>query len=525
MKKALAISGIVLTAAWMAFFHMCCKIDDKKESVIILEEPIAGDPAAAEGITLQIDSGLDKEMVYLGWNAASDKVHLLWNTEYTIGSGEGAESEFRFSTRGFERERMEKEKYISCVFLQGFGSAYYVGADGRVSYEEISLESFLMPKILNAVAGRTASGEERTESVMVRDYYEYYPIAEFAIHGASVVDKTSTFDGNSYKYLSDFFRIPPKNDMVEVTVAKDQSGNCVRVNLNVQKVGRIPGASAFGEKGCYYVYCCMDEKGDYVDRGQNSGIFYIPYELKEHGAMIVVDWDQIQKVCQHPEGMIPVKLLWEEEKEQLFLVARGEREFWLFVYQLEGEMPVLAGQISLTQGREGKLGEMEFPRFRRISMEDGGLLLTWQDNTFAFLAEDQGQYRLWYEGKFPADGREEELIERMPAGEAGLRRFLEQKNYYAGVESYDIRQSVQNGNDGFTAENACYFDGERLVLAAPVANDSADIILSVFRKDGLAYCGMYRHSEVKGAYRWLADKYMGPWKSGESGCVRLRGKG
>lgn len=522
MRKALAVSGIVLTAAWMAFFYMCFTIDNQKESVIILEEPIVGDPVAAEGITLQIASSLDNEIAHMGWSTRTENVHLLWNTEYTVGSGEGAESEFQFSARGIQREHVRKGKYISCVIRQGFGSANYVYADGTVSYEGISLESFLMPEILSAVAERTAYGEEKTESVMVSDYYEHYPIAEFGIHGASVEDKTSTFDGSSYQYLTDFFRIPPKDDMVEVMVKKDQSGYIMQVTLKIQKACGLLGASAFGEKGCYYVYCCTDEKGDYEDRGQNSGIFYIPYESQNQGRSIAVDWDQIRKVCGQPEGMIPVEFLLEEEKGQLFLVARGEKEFSLFVYQLEGEIPVLTGQIPLIQGSVGKLGEKEFPCFRRISMEDGGLLLTWQDNTFAFLVEEQGQYSLWYEGKFPVEGREEEIMDKMPAGEAGLRRFLEQKNYYASEGSYDARQRIQNGNDGFTAESACYFDGERLVLAAPVENDSVDIILSVFHEDGLAYCGMYRHSEVKGAYRWLAGKYVGPWRTKENGCVVLR---
>ena len=505
MRKALVVSGIVLLAACIALPYACWKIDSEKESVIIIEEPLWGDPAAAEDITLQVASCLDDYMNFYmsgkGWN-------LRWDTIYTIGSGEEAESAFEFSSRKAGQIETPEEKYIECVLRQSYGTAYTNNP---------------MPEIIFDVAERTTAGEERQEIVHVSDYYEYYPIEAFRICGEHILDITSTTYGYSNKYLTEFFHIPTGEDTAEVAMKKNEKDDITHFHLYIKNTNSIPSASAIGEKGCYYVYCCTDEDGNYMDIGQNKGIFYIPCMWENDGRNIVVDWEQIRKVCDQPEGAIPVKLMLDEVHERLFLVLRDEREFQLAIYTIEGEVPVFVQQIPVLAGYEGEDGVMNFSCFRQMTVEEGGILLTWQDNTFSFVSEENGQYRLWCGGKFPVDGKGEEILAQGLDGGDELRQFLETRSSYKSKEYYDIRQNIQDGNESFTVGNACYFDGDRLVLAAMSTWESTDVLLSVYHDEGLAYCGLYKLSEADPSYRWLAQAYVAPQRYGEKECIRLQG--
>ena len=94
-------------------------------------------------------------------------------------------------------------------------------------------------------------------------------------------------------------------------------------------------------------------------------------------------------------------------------------------------------------------------------MADGGLLITWNDNDFAFVTEEEGQWQLWCGGTFPD--------------------YVEQ-----GDEM--VREKP------FPGEQECVFDGERLVLAAFEAWESLNVVVTVYDKEGELYCGLYRHS-------------------------------
>ena len=83
--------------------------------------------------------------------------------------------------------------------------------------------------------------------------------------------------------------------------------------------------------------------------------------------------------------------------------------------------------------------------------------MTWEDNRFAFIARENGQYRLWCSGVFP------ENVEK------------------------------DSGNP-FPNEQVCLFDGERLILAAYENWYSTNVLLSVYDEQGQTYSGRYVHS-------------------------------
>ena len=108
------------------------------------------------------------------------------------------------------------------------------------------------------------------------------------------------------------------------------------------------------------------------------------------------------------------------------------------------------------------------PQLAAMTREEGGILLTWSDNFFAFVTEGE-QCRLWCSGRFP-DCQDADGADSMGWGIG------------------------RDGDDPFPWERECLFDGERLVLAAMNGWTSVDVRLAVYGRDGEAYSGLYRHS-------------------------------
>lgn len=495
MKRSLWVAFFCMGLAVLALPTAWVRINREKDDIIITEEVLSGDPAAAAGVTLRIASHWDG--------------HLLWDTEYAIGSGKGAESQFSFSARqvawGQDPRRIAKMDFL---YGSGFGTALTGGSS------QVDIGGMPYPEILQAVAERTAAGETHEETVAIKEYYEYYPV-EFMLEGSSVEYEGDY--GEKLAYLAELFRIPTGDDRMEITIEKSPAENGPGVAVGGSAAGEpvsvrgemaadggnvlIADASAFGEGGCFYAFCLESaQTGSPACRGENCGIFYLPFQESDGG--IQVDLMQMERLCPLPEGMVPASMLLEEERERLYLAVKEEADYHLLVYGLESGTPVLEQRISLgrddfvdsreTSGHgipsldgglqlsdNGSLSadrepEMDasLPQLCAMTMEEGGILMTWSDNAFAFVTEEEGQCRLWCSGKFP--------------------------------DSEDLYSAASNNRGPgshyslFPRERECLFDGERLVLAALNGWECVDVLLAVYDRSGELYSGLYRHSAEMG---------------------------
>lgn len=128
------------------------------------------------------------------------------------------------------------------------------------------------------------------------------------------------------------------------------------------------------------------------------------------------------------------------------MLAEAREEIRLFVCQIGddegmslGSSLVLQEEISLMGIPSSKMREVG--SFCQTIFLDGGILFTWNDNNFSFVEKAEG---------------------------------------------------VQNP---FPRENACLFDGKRLVLAAFENWDDMAVRLVVYNREGQLYCGSYRSSQ------------------------------
>lgn len=430
MKKSVILSLLLAGLAVLSLPAALVLVGSGKDRIVISEEVLSGDPAEAAGIVLEIPTHWERR--------------LLWDTEYTVGEGP-AESSFTFSARQVSWKGPAEKVTASLYFqINHEMSAAYTPGSAVFAWENGSRE------IIDDVAARTGNGEKHTEIVRFSDYSPYYPLT-FMIEGNSVSYEGDY--GEACDYLQNFFQIQTAEDSAEVTVEKDAGGELLNVAfrcLDSSEEMVLRNAAADGGEGVYFVYCLQNENTkEGADRGYNRGIFYFPYQTAGNGFWRV-DLTQVRKLQDFPENMIPTEML-TEKGETLFVVVEEGEGYSLLVYRLEGEIPILTRQIPVKTGHEP---------FCRMRAEEGGVLLTWTDNSFSFVAEEEGEYRLWCQGIFP------ESVER------------------------DIY-----GRNPFPEEQACLFDGKRLTLAAYEDWYGLNVLLAVYDEQGQTYGGRYVHSE------------------------------
>lgn len=471
MKKALFLGLILISAAMLSIPLAVKRVNGGKEKIVITQEVLSGDPEAAAGVTLRIPSHWDGR--------------LCWDTEYLIGGEGGAKSDFSFLSRQL-RWGGTGEKRIGIYFEGGMNDLGAVELAEGVARSRILVPD---PLRMDEIIGRTEEEAGGTLTVSIGDYYDFYPVFMW-LEGDSVAyegDYREVID-----YLTEYFHISVGEDRWEFAAQKEKdAAEIPRDSWEISEEDQIfmGSASVLGKEGFYFTYDVWDaESGMSVDRGQNRGIFFFPYTTREN-TMGQIDLTQVRKLCGLPEELCPQGLLADEEAGELYLAARDSEGYRLFVYRIEAEGLRLAQELAMDPAGQhighgsaaaGRTAEQEAPggavlmgpaaaepalveqapvELEKMSFCEGGILVTWSDNSFCFLVRDEKGYRIWCQEMFPDPG-ERTAYETAP----------------------------------FSEENVCAFDGERLVLAAYERRGSLNVVLAVYGQEGQRYGGLYRHS-------------------------------
>ncbi len=475
MKRNVYLMLLLLAGAVAVFFIAACLTGREKENVVIVQETVYGDPEAAKGLTLEWKTQ---------WAG-----QLLWDTQYTVGSGEEAKSGFVFRSGGSRW----KNFYEGEVLLEtngGWGELY-ISAD--------HMEETICPELTKAVASRTENGSTHTETIRFADYYEYYPL-DFSV--AEPDSGLAHFYNRDQAYWADFFRIPvPEDHLMEVTVTKDMEGSGLSVNCASIGGGiRAIVSEAFGKQDCYFTFYCESEEGAVVNPEGAYRIFYMPDFKKENLAEESISGKSVsgegtpgentvvEVACELEKGLIPIGLCRDEERGLLYLTALEGDAVLLYVYRLEGEKPVAAQKLEVCK-MEGVGKEVYW---RGLFPTEKGLLMVWSDAGFVFVEERDGRYAVFCEGQFPAaepaEGAEKD-------------------------EAYHF-ESV------FVKENAICFDGERLALAAYTSWEDVDVCLAVYGRDGMRYHGIYYNSGGIDSRNGAMNMRIRPWGNRQRGQRR-----
>lgn len=428
MRKSLVLTLLLLALAASSLGYAHGWVDQRKDAVIIDETVLYGDRSVADGIAL-------------GCRVQSD-YRLFWDTRYTIGAAPQISTDFTFSQVEQLPTSISRSSGVYFGTFGGYGS----GSSGGLNMAD-------EPAPNQDVASRTQPGEKHTETVYLKDYYDFYPIHVY-------FDRPSRFADNAdtQQLFADYFRIPVHpQDSVEITVEKDSAGNVRSLGVSsIQGNGiYIDTGSVVIEDLCFFTLSCSSSDGVLLDTSHipgGYGIYRFPLHNQE-GDDRTLTADELQTVFAIDAGRARVVTLQvTADNSKLLLVTIEGGRYLLTVIDAATMAQLQRLELLTVEGDTG-LGS--------FYVYDDFVVPVLGDGRFALLTPTvDGRYEVQFTGDF---GEIEEL------------RYA-----FSRVASMD-------------------YNGERLAVAAFQDGRSdpqsfCSVYLAVYGDAGLAYAGEYRHS-------------------------------
>ncbi len=442
MKLRLSLTALAVLAALSCGLLAGAQVelDRYKDAVSITETVLAGDPAAAAGLTVTASTHC--------------RQHLLWESRFPAGAMDALETRFSFSSTPFREESpFPYIPYLSLdLFSGGFSSSAGIDFAGPDPYSEPMLSA--LSALFRDVASRAPAGEEYTETVLLNDYYDFLPLSiDVPSHFSSSHYADQTYQEQVLSLLKDYFRIPvPEDTRAEVTIGKDPRGAVHGASFSLAD-GSIfldpQTAYVAGAAEDLYFTLCVETSVELDDR-------LIPGGWGIYCLSLAGDTPSLSTVYSLPEGARAIRFWSSRDYSQLFLLTRVDGML---------RLTVLDGAARPLQA----LDLLPFPEgWHTLSpyLGDGFLMLSAypgyevEDLSRPFALLVQGADGLW------------------------SVRFLGDTGW---MEQQECR--LDTGETSYMA-----FDGARLALTAPLSYRSSDFYLAVYSEAGLEYLGTYHSS-------------------------------
>lgn len=191
MKKTFAIFALCLLVLLGGVIAVVTALHDDRDDIVVTAHDRTGDRSAAQGFTAQ-------QSVRRGG-------HLLWDLTMDLGSPEESQTEFTYvkEDMGFPDQTMPDA--ISIMPPTSWASV--ADLDHLPAHFEAMAQD---------IASRTPEGETRTETILLSDYWDCYPLSV-----GLVTDDTSVTQEDYARdaAFTDFFRFPVlPGDTLEITV-------------------------------------------------------------------------------------------------------------------------------------------------------------------------------------------------------------------------------------------------------------------------------------------------------------------
>lgn len=277
MKKALILFLVLvmLGAGCLCYAHVTT-VDDGDE-VTFDETIMYGDPSAVEGVTVNVNTH------------CNDQLH--WQTTYVAGAKPQVETDYQFTAQPVESEH---------IVTSNFDLNNYIDITFGDDHIDSSVEGLV--KAYDELADKTAPGTERTETFLISDYIDYYPIHAYISlpDGAYFNTDAEIFyssDGKTtvtyaLQHLQDFFRIPVLPDeAIDFTVYKTPDGSVSTSGHGSSNTGdsyNMWSQGVFTHDRIYFSISTETNQGKYIDTSEipgGYGLYMMPYSIYDDEAM------------------------------------------------------------------------------------------------------------------------------------------------------------------------------------------------------------------------------------------------
>ncbi|WP_130861126.1 hypothetical protein [Bacilliculturomica massiliensis] len=300
MRKSLLLAGVLFVLSGFLLCGAYGGLDSKKDAVTIGETVLAGHAAEAKGISLTSRYHYDH--------------HLFWDTVITPGGQPAAATDFRF----YQQSKWENSPRPPRVDLS-FSSSFSLSGNTIDLEDEYLLQTGVAAPVRD-VAGRTPAGQRRREIILLKDYYDVYPLFIDAYTPGLIFRMDDENRGGS---LEKNFCIPVRPDhRLEISVVRDRAGNITEVESNTLSGGIGFESNSVILKDAWYLALSLtdlDTGGPLPVPAESSGIHLLPIEEKD--GKTYLSSDRIQLVYPLDETTRVCSLQAEAASSRLLLVT------------------------------------------------------------------------------------------------------------------------------------------------------------------------------------------------------------
>ena len=381
MKKRLIAGFLLLVLAVGGLGAAHARLTKSFHQPELTETVLWGDPAKAEGLTMKLHTVMDR--------------HLYWDT--TLRPGQKPEYEAWYKAkRDYPVGEPRYELWMQTA--HNFSGGFF---DART-------DPFLrsVRKLLLEMLEDMEPGEQRTETIRYRDYYDYFPLdvsVDFPGYRADwdhlrYMDEGDKFAESQLKFLEDMdrtFRFPvPEDYQLELTVLRDKRDEYgVSVECNVVEGGLgFDCRTAAADSTVYFMPLVMEPGGETLADYSHTpgyGIYALPNKAGQKDQRLTID--ELQLVYPLPEDQILLGMELDYEKENLLLITDEKGAKTLRVVDLD----------TMTEKQAVSLPENE-SEYLYLTVEEDFLVCQGKAMHVYSLDED-GRYHYELTAKYPAD--------------------------------------------------------------------------------------------------------------------------
>ncbi len=275
-----------------------------------------------------------------------------------------------------------------------------------------------MYPILMAVEERCQPGESYTETVLLQDYMEYYPLDVvtagigagnilYIEHDGEVKTSESMGDWDVWlaEGLRDYFKIPVLEDhRIQVTVEKDAAGAIVSIsyqeteNFWNEAWEQAQGMTAAADNGIYVIWNPSGDDLDYSEFSLGYGVYHVPFEMRDGKKQICLD--QVRMIYGLEPGWVVTDLSVNEEGSSLAWCARASDRDSDGKYQYQVmAIDIRTGQEIPLVG-EGLMGPetieewIQYSSFDGLLVQEDYLIAATTDRVMVYQINQEGDYEL-----------------------------------------------------------------------------------------------------------------------------------
>lgn len=266
MRKTAILTVFITVLSVFLIAGIFLTVKSQSSNIKITEERIAGDPAYAEGLSVEF-SAAD--------NMVSDN---RWTVSYALQNGENPVVKAEFHKKILLSDSVESPEPYVRLAVRPIDGTYFTMAEAISDYP-------FLAKALEAAASDTGSGKTCRKEFSLRDYAKNPPV-EFAVEDSIKATQMNTDRSGKRNDFSHFSVPTPKDCKFSVEVEKNKTGEIVSVSLSDRNRCKFDSQGTFGEDGIY-VSVALPVKDGQTDRKAETplsenlyGIHFIPYEAQ-----------------------------------------------------------------------------------------------------------------------------------------------------------------------------------------------------------------------------------------------------